>query len=73
MIANGLLTIAKTIVTNSSDKQPLLRRQVMAEKIPHARLAVIPGTAHLNNLEQPDTFNQTVAAFVSELSKEKQS
>jgi pimeloyl-ACP methyl ester carboxylesterase len=64
MIANGLMTIAKTIVTNSGDKQPHLRCQ--------ARLAIIPNAPHLANLEQPDTFNHIVAAFTSELGKGKQ-
>jgi hypothetical protein len=36
----------------------------MADQIPNA---------HLVTLEQPDTFNQTVAAFASELGKGKQS
>ena len=45
----------------------------MADQILNASLAVIPNAAHLTDLEQPDTFNQIVAAFVSELGKEKQS
>jgi hypothetical protein len=45
----------------------------MAEQIPNARLALIPGAAHLANTEQPGTFNQIVAAFASELGKGKQS
>jgi hypothetical protein len=38
--------------------------KLMADQIPNA---------HLANLEQPDTFNQIVAAFASELGKAKQS
>lgn len=45
--------------------------RLMAEQIPGARLALIPNAAHLSNLEQPDTFNQIVAAFASELGKIK--
>jgi pimeloyl-ACP methyl ester carboxylesterase len=44
----------------------------MADQVPNARLAVIPGAAHLANLEQPDRFNHIVAAFASELGKGKQ-
>ena len=44
----------------------------MADQIPNARLALIPEAAHLANLEQPDTFNQIVSAFASELGKGKQ-
>lgn len=42
---------------------------LMADQIPGARLAIIPGTAHLSNLEQPDLFNDTVCAFVSTIVK----
>lgn len=38
---------------------------LMADRIPHARLAIIPGAAHLSNLEQPDLFNETVRSFVA--------
>jgi 3-oxoadipate enol-lactonase len=39
--------------------------RLMVERIPHARLAIIPGAGHLSNLEQPDRFNEIVRAFVS--------
>jgi pimeloyl-ACP methyl ester carboxylesterase len=45
----------------------------MADQIPGSRLAIIPEAAHLANLEQPDTFNQIVAAFASEVGKGKYS
>ncbi|MBI3808050.1 MAG: alpha/beta fold hydrolase [Nitrospirae bacterium] len=43
--------------------------RLMADQIPNARLAIIPQAAHLANLEQPERFNQIIAAFASELSK----
>ena len=45
----------------------------MADQIPNACLAIIPNAAHLANLERPEAFNQIVATFASELSKERQS
>jgi pimeloyl-ACP methyl ester carboxylesterase len=39
--------------------------RLMAESIPNARLAIIPGAGHLSNLEQPDRFNEILRAFVS--------
>lgn len=39
--------------------------KLMADRIPNAHLAIIPGAAHLSNLEQPDLFNETVRSFVS--------
>lgn len=35
----------------------------MADQIPGAHLTVIPGAAHLSNLEQQEAFNQIVGAF----------
>ncbi len=41
--------------------------KLMADKISNARLTIIPGSAHLSNLEQPDQFNETIHTFVSNL------
>jgi pimeloyl-ACP methyl ester carboxylesterase len=38
---------------------------LLAEAIPHARHAVIPNTAHLPNLEQPEIFNRLVLDFLA--------
>jgi len=43
----------------------------MAERIPDTRLAIIPGAAHLANLEQPELFNETVRSFVSTLASSR--
>ncbi|MBX3329716.1 MAG: alpha/beta fold hydrolase [Nitrospira sp.] len=39
--------------------------KLMADQIPNVHLAIIPGAAHLSNLEQPGLFNETVRSFVS--------
>jgi 3-oxoadipate enol-lactonase len=57
------------IVGDLDQATPPSDAKLMAEKIPGARLAIIPGAAHLSNLEQPEAFNQIVAAFASELGK----
>ncbi len=41
--------------------------ELMAEQIPHARLAVIPNAAHLANLEQPEAFTRLIEEFDSAL------
>ena len=41
--------------------------QLMADGIPGARLAIIPGAGHLSNLERPDQFNETIRTFVSDV------
>lgn len=42
---------------------------LMADRIPNARLAIIPGAAHLSNLERPDLFNETVRSFVANITR----
>ncbi len=64
------ITCPTQIIVGELDQAtPPSDAKLMAEQIPNARLAVIPHAAHLANLEQPDTFNQIVAAFASELGK----
>jgi pimeloyl-ACP methyl ester carboxylesterase len=41
--------------------------QLMAERIPGARLEIIPQAGHLSNLEQPEAFNQAVRSFLNQL------
>ncbi|MDF0675712.1 MAG: alpha/beta fold hydrolase [Nitrospira sp.] len=38
--------------------------KLLADRIPNARLAIIPGAAHLSNLEQPRPFTEAVRSFV---------
>jgi 3-oxoadipate enol-lactonase len=56
------------IVGGLDQATPPSDAKLMAEQIRGSRLAVIPNAAHLANLEQPDAFNQIVAAFVSSIS-----
>lgn len=43
----------------------IARNRWIAEQLPHARAVVVPGTAHLPQLEQPEEVAREVAAFVS--------
>jgi 3-oxoadipate enol-lactonase len=43
--------------------------KLMADRIPNACLTIIPGAAHLSNLEQPDLFNETIRAFVANVTR----
>jgi pimeloyl-ACP methyl ester carboxylesterase len=45
--------------------------ELMADRIPGARLSVIPGAAHLANLEQPDRFTQIVRSFADEVAAKR--
>jgi pimeloyl-ACP methyl ester carboxylesterase len=64
------ITCPTQIIVGELDQAtPPSDAKLMAEKISGARLATILGAAHLANLEQPETFNQIVAAFASGLTK----
>lgn len=56
------------VITGDSDAlMPLATSQVMADALANGKLAVLPGAAHLSNLEVPDLFNRTVAEFLEGL------
>ena len=57
------------IVGDLDQATPPSDAELLANRISNARLAIIPQAAHLANLEQPETFNQIVASFASELRK----
>ena len=38
----------------------------MAQRIPDARLAIIPGAGHMANMENPAAFNDLVLPFLAE-------
>lgn len=40
---------------------------LMSEQIPGAQLKIIPGAAHLPNLEQPEAFNDAVRSFLASM------
>ena len=62
------ITCPTQIIVGELDQAtPPSDAKLMAEQIPHARLAVIPQAAHLANIEQPEAFNRIVASFASAL------
>jgi pimeloyl-ACP methyl ester carboxylesterase len=52
------------IVGELDHATPLADATLMADQIPGARLAIIPGAAHLANLEQPELFTHIVRSFI---------
>jgi pimeloyl-ACP methyl ester carboxylesterase len=38
----------------------------LVSELPHARKVVLPGVAHMLNMEQPAQFNQIVLEFLAE-------
>ncbi|MBU6433825.1 MAG: alpha/beta fold hydrolase, partial [Nitrospirae bacterium] len=64
------ITCPTQIIVGKLDQAtPPSDAELMAEKIPGARITIIPNAAHLANLEQPEAFNQIVASFASDLLK----
>jgi len=68
------ITCPTQIIVGELDQAtPPSDAKLMADQIPNARLVIISNAAHLTNLEQPEAFNQIVAAFASDLAKKKHS
>ena len=64
------ITCPTQIIVGELDQAtPPSDAKLMADQIPNARLVIISNAAHLTNLEQPEAFNQIVAAFASNLAK----
>jgi 3-oxoadipate enol-lactonase len=64
------ITCPTQIIVGELDQAtPPSDARLMADHIPNARLTLIPQAAHLTNLEQPDTFNQIVETFCTEIAK----
>lgn len=64
------ISVPTLIITGAEDnlippKESELMRDAL--RAPGARLVVIPGAAHLSNVEQPDAFNQAVREFLKSL------
>ena len=59
------------IVGELDQATPPADAELMADRIPGARLSIIPGAAHLANLEQPGCFTQIVRLFAGEVEGKK--
>ena len=67
----GQITCPTQIIVGELDlPAPPSDAKLMADRIPGARLTIIPGAAHLSNLEWPDQFNDTIRTFVSDVTRE---
>ncbi len=60
---------AQIIVGELDLPTPPSDAKLMTDNIPNAHLAIIPEAAHLSNLEQPRLFNETVRAFVENVTR----
>jgi pimeloyl-ACP methyl ester carboxylesterase len=55
------------IVGEEDTITPVSMAQTLANKIPNARLEIIPQAGHLSNIEQPEVFNRIVCDFCQSL------
>lgn len=55
------------VVGEQDNITPPAKAQKLAELVSGAKLEVIPGAAHLPNLEQPEVFNRILDAFLASL------
>ena len=53
------------IVGDQDEVTPIPLAETMAREIPQATLTLIPGAAHLANVQQPDAFNRALWAFLT--------
>ena len=61
------ITAPVLVVVGDEDAPPVFDAvELLMEKVPHARKAVIHDAAHLPNLEHPDQFNRVVLDFLME-------
>jgi 3-oxoadipate enol-lactonase len=61
------LKVPALVITGDADTlMPLPTSQVMAEALPNGRLVVLPGAAHLTNVEVPELFNRTIQLYLEE-------
>ncbi|MBM4126149.1 MAG: alpha/beta fold hydrolase [Nitrospira sp.] len=64
---NQIACPTQIIVGERDHATPLSDAELMADRIPGARLSIIPGAAHLANMEQPDQFLEIVRAFAEDV------
>jgi pimeloyl-ACP methyl ester carboxylesterase len=63
------INVPTLVIVGAEDPlTPPADSQLMAERIPNARLVTIPDAAHLSNMERPEAFNQAVGEFLRTLS-----
>ena len=60
------VAVPTLVLCGSNDRANIALSRELAAGIPTAELRVVPGATHLWNLQQPDVFNKTVAAFVQQ-------
>lgn len=58
------------IVGDQDELTPVPLSEAIARQVRHSELVLIPGAAHLSNLEQPQAFNRALWTFLDRLAAE---
>ncbi|MFD9890756.1 alpha/beta fold hydrolase [Amycolatopsis sp. NPDC059027] len=58
---------ALVVVGEQDEFTPLADARLLHDRIPGARLLVVPGAAHMPNLERPDVFNSALEELLAEV------
>ena len=58
------VAVPTLVLCGSKDRANVPLSRELAAGIPTAELQIVPGATHLWNVQDPDTFNQTVATFL---------
>jgi pimeloyl-ACP methyl ester carboxylesterase len=64
--------VPSLVVVGADDTPFLAASDYMAAKIPAARKVVIPSAGHAANIDQPQSFNDAVVAFLEDLASGSQ-
>jgi 3-oxoadipate enol-lactonase len=59
------VAVPTLVLCGSGDRPNITLSKELAAGIPGAELQIVPGANHLWNLQQPEAFNQILAAFVA--------
>lgn len=65
------VAVPTLVLCGSNDRANVPLSRELAAGIPAAELQIVPGATHLWNLQQPEEFNRTVAAFLEEVASRK--
>jgi pimeloyl-ACP methyl ester carboxylesterase len=70
LVIDGLpdVRVPALVIVGENDKNFLAAADYMAGKIPAARKVVIPDAGHAPNVDQPETVNAEISAFLADLS-----
>lgn len=61
----GEITVPTLLIAGALDEKYVALGRTMAERVPHARLEIVPDAGHAVHLERPDAFVSLVEEFLS--------